>query len=467
METMDTDGRGKALDEGLASVPCRAPEIPPLRESRGYRVSPIRRGLGQQAAPKASVSSAWHTRAAPSPLIRRAMGLPAIILVVVLLVLDPFNSKEGRVGAQEGFQFETYVSKPIRPNQSNWAAGVVQVADGGFLVLAEVFDTTGQTGWPWLIETDAHGTVRWQREVGQDLRDAALRRGIPTSDNGAILVGSARAELNGGGPRERASGWIVRIGADGRIRWQRFVELANVTRLMDIQAMIDGGAIIAGRLRQNGLGPGGMSNRDSAVVMRLDGSGTTVWTRRYERPEGVWADLVLPRRSGGFVVGNTTNGPWLASLSDTGAVSWERRQERLGGVARLLGLAEAADGTLLVAAAQGLTGNESIYVLRLSSDGHLIWKRQIGQSRFCGVSGLWFARTTLVYAVGPTCSGVGKRLWAAALSGVTGTVLTEREFVSDKGVRPEYASATRSGGFAAVGSFFPPENGAWLGIAPF
>lgn len=382
-----------------------------------------------------------------------------VILLLLLALAGGCNTGLAGAGAQQTASVEIYLPHSPQSDQSIAANGVVALADHGFLVLSSILDTVGPSTRAWVVKTDARGKAQWQHEIGENLRDDYFFRGIPTRDNGALLIGSAKGQFSGSQSRERASGWIARLDADGRIRWQHFLELASVTRLMDIKATLDGGAIVVGRLRQNG--------QDAALAAKLDVLGNVVWTRRYERGPAGWADFVVVRRPGEFIVSNSTNGPWLAALGNDGRLLWDRRSREWGNVSRLSALAEVPDGTLIVAAVEGQVGKESVSLLRLSSNGGLMWKRRLAESRFCAVSGIWSDDATTLRAVGQTCPGVEKRVWVGTFSVSSGALLNSWELMPQANAQLAYAAPTPADGFVAVGWFLPPDNGAWLATGSF
>jgi len=127
----------------------------------------------------------------------------------------------------------------------------------------------------------------------------------PTSDGGFVLAGTTSA-----GPHGGTDLLLVRIDATGTVLWTQTYGGAGNESGTSVQQTQDGGFVAAGLTDDAGLGggPGGV------YVVRADATGQLSWQRTYA---GVIAALhgrtvaVRQTRDGGFVVAGTGPGTEL------------------------------------------------------------------------------------------------------------------------------------------------------------
>lgn len=130
-------------------------------------------------------------------------------------------------------------------------------------------------------------------------------------------------------------------------------------------------------------GPSG-SQRD-AWLLRLDGRGDTLWTRRFGGPgdDHGW-DLEVTA-DGTFVLAGfqeTADGDedvWVLHVSDDGSLLWERtvggpEDERAWAVT----LVDSGDAIVLAQTESFGAGAEDIYIVRIGMDGDTAWTRYVG-----------------------------------------------------------------------------------------
>ena len=154
---------------------------------------------------------------------------------------------------------------------SEYAYGVVELADGGFMITGSTTTLTQGGSDLWLLRTDSDGDTLWTKKF--DYHDG-LDRGdnIVQADNGDFVIGGRTwngtyAQLLG-----------LRVDLSGNQIWAgEFGSLSDGEFAESIDKTSDGGFVIGGGK--------GISTFDFYVV-RLDSNGDSLWAARYNGATG-------------------------------------------------------------------------------------------------------------------------------------------------------------------------------------
>ncbi|MHA2192079.1 MAG: hypothetical protein ACXAAR_01485 [Candidatus Thorarchaeota archaeon] len=186
--------------------------------------------------------------------------------------------------------------------------GLVLCSDGGFAMLGGSFSfgpEIGSTTEILLVRTDSSGNLQWYQTYG----GLGYNHGycLLETDRGFIIAGTSQAL----GP------WIIHTDAEGTVTadheyisyalWHRtsgFGTAASMVRCSN------GGYAIAGS--GGGLTP----DQVGGWLLRIDDSGHYLWDQLYSRSErdGLWA--IVESSQGGFVLAGTTARDWEANDVD-------------------------------------------------------------------------------------------------------------------------------------------------------
>jgi len=280
---------------------------------------------------------------------------------------------------------------------------------------------------------------------GEDLAalDAALLPG------GTLVAG--RLERDGGAE-------IFALQLDVRscaaAAWRRALpEGATVEALL---ALADGGVAVGG----HGPGPGGIAD-DDAWIARFGADGALLWERRegeflfvsstFEVPsrERVQALAALP--GGGLAAAGEAdvNGAlfanWLLILTPDGTVAdrLDLPRDDPASSIRLVALAVAADGRLLLAGSQETEGRAVPLAYLFAADGELLWDR-----RYDGSRGRWVSAAAWLPG-GPVLGGQrqgrsGPEAWLLALD-------SQGQPLAEAVLRPSGTAGARLRGLAGTG----------------
>ncbi len=117
------------------------------------------------------------------------------------------------------------------------AEAIVQTTDGGY-ALAGCTSIPGNTPRYWLVKTDSAGIMQWNQSYSESLWNWAYGM-VQTSDGGYVLVGTESENLGGGDAI-----WLVKTDALGNMQWNRNIGNHTSWATSVIQTS-DGGYAIA------------------------------------------------------------------------------------------------------------------------------------------------------------------------------------------------------------------------------
>jgi len=140
------------------------------------------------------------------------------------------------------------------------AKALTRMPDGGF-ALTGVASNNGNPQL-WVIRTDASGNLAWKDVVGGNQSEEG--RGITAFPDGSLAVAGSTDSPDGSGTSSGEDGWLLRYDAWGNRLWDlRFGDGGNQW-LHAVQALADGGMLLAGRLYQSNVGFGAWFLRTDA-----------------------------------------------------------------------------------------------------------------------------------------------------------------------------------------------------------
>ncbi|WP_297503976.1 hypothetical protein [Thermococcus sp.] len=235
---------------------------------------------------------------------------------------------------------------------------VVTVLKNGEILAAGMTTSFGDAkGSVWLLKTDGHGNVLWERTYGTRWNDEPSS--ILVEPNGNVLI--AGTSIHG----SITYGLILSVDGNGNLRWAR--EYRNGMGLVIRSLSYSNGSLYASGYIYLGNGTIG------ALIMKLDGKGNVLWSRSYYRrgffmlggnmvmgPKGSWLSGALVR-----VLSNETTYYGILLHVSNGTLTDVRTY---GPGMALRTLTIAPDGSLLLS---GVTKNNTPLMARLPANGSL------------------------------------------------------------------------------------------------
>ncbi|MCC6726468.1 MAG: gliding motility-associated C-terminal domain-containing protein [Saprospiraceae bacterium] len=285
------------------------------------------------------------------------------------------------------------------------ATGVLQTADGGYIVAGGSVSFDGQVSGnhgvedAWVLRLDAVGNILWKKAYGGSLNER-VESIQPTSDGGYILAGYSQS--NNGDLTDNHGEfdyWVLKIDADGNLIWQRNLGGSLSEYAFDAVQTTDGGYLVAGSSFSSDFDLTGNNGFYDYWIAKLDASGNLDWQKNFGGNGEERAYDVEINANGAFIAGssnsatidvNGNNGGydvWVMKIASDGSIIWS---ENYGGMTedRAFSIIGKADGGLLLSGLSTSSnadvssnyGSKDGWLINLDADGSLIWERNFGGS---------------------------------------------------------------------------------------
>lgn len=331
-----------------------------------------------------------------------------------LLLVGSTRSNDGKLDWREGLDFDMWLAKLSYTGELLWqhslggryhdeGKAAHALPDGSYVVggfTASPELTHGERDI-FAVRIDGLGRVRWQKAYGGSGNED-LHAMIPLSDGGFLLVGET-GSADGDVKRNQGGidAWLVRIDADGRIKWQRTYGGPGNERAVDALVNSDGSFIILASSDAQG---GDISQHWGGTdywLFAVSADGNPSWRRYYggrdnDEPHGIVRDqqnnMYLVGTSfsqDGYLAGSGHRGQgdvWVLALRNDGSKIWSKCYGGLGqdGASQMI---LTQDRNLMVAATSrsrdgvrtGFKGVFDGWLLKISPrDGSLVWQKSAG-----------------------------------------------------------------------------------------
>ena len=297
------------------------------------------------------------------------------------------------------------------------AKSVIKTQDGGYAVVGYTQSMDGDIEGKfnesfdfWFLKFNEFNELEWQKTYGgsDDERASDL---IQTNDGGYAVIGKSKS--NDGDVSENAGYedfWIIKLDSYGSILWEKSFGYSGIDTPNSIIQTNDQGYLITGVLdvsASNGQGSR-LSNVQARHaggdywVIKLNSSGNKEWSNYYGGTFTDTAyDTVQTNDNGYIIVGSSdsidvdiSNNKgnydfWVIKISEFGDLIWEKS---FGGdqVDEARAISQMADGNYLVVGDTRSSnldisqnnGAADLWVIKISSDGSLLWEKTLGGSNF-------------------------------------------------------------------------------------
>lgn len=380
------------------------------------------------------------------------------------------------------------------------ATAIQQTADGGYIFVAfsdsvngDVTQNHGNTDL-WVVKLNESGDIQWQKTFGGSADEYA--RGVQqTSDGGYIVVATT---LSNDGDVTFNHGetdyWVLKLTAAGNIEWQKSFGGIGIDDAYDIKQTADGGYILVGNSYSstfnsditNPIGGG------DVWLVKLDESGTIEWQKSFGGEGDDVGIAVSQTIDGGYVVaahtwsnigavgGHGDNDFYIVKLTSTGTVEW---QTIIGGIGNeyVFDILQLNDGSYVVAGNTTSTDNGIVnhglqdgFVVKLGNNGELQWQKTFGGTEYDGFEDVEKTFDNKIIVSGYTHSyngdvtdyHGGQDGWIVELN-TAGELLWQKTCGSTDGETLEDLKQTTDGGFIMAGAKIPlygnsSTNNCWI-----
>ncbi|HYV91065.1 MAG TPA: T9SS type A sorting domain-containing protein [Chitinophagales bacterium] len=299
------------------------------------------------------------------------------------------------------------------------ATSIQPTMDGGFIVAgyseSNDGDVSGNHGGNygatydyWIVKLDTDVNVAWQKSLGGSYNDVAtsIQQGI---DGGYIVAGYVRSnDGDVSGNHGDFDYWIVKLDPVGNLAWQKCLGGGNYEEAYSIQQTSDSGFIVVGTSRSNGGDVSGNNGVYDYWIVKLNFVGNLIWQKSLGGSTGEKAYSVQQTIDNGFIVAGYSastdsdvsgnhgfHDEWIVKLDSGGNLEW---QKSLGGsnYEEAYSIQQTSDDGFLVAGwsesddgdVSGNHGNGDIWVIKLDTNGNLVWQKCLGGTNGDGASSI-------------------------------------------------------------------------------
>lgn len=292
---------------------------------------------------------------------------------------------------------------------------IVPTLGGGYVVLGhtqsndfEITDKTDESFDYLLMQFSEDNELLWSKTYGGSEDDRGVDI-IATKDGGFVLFGfSKSSDIDVDENAGAQDFWLIKTNAEGELSWQKSFGFSGADTGNTLLQTTDNGFLITGVLdvtASNGQGNFKTSEKHAGGdvwVLKLTNNGALEWSRYFggsftDVPFGIVETntneyiIAASSDSEDFNVSNNkgTYDFWIFKLSNTGELLWEKS---FGGseIDEPRGITTANDGNFIVvgdtrSSDQDVTSNNGgadVWMIKIASDGRLIWEKNIGGSSF-------------------------------------------------------------------------------------
>jgi len=250
--------------------------------------------------------------------------------------------------------------------------GIEATADGGVVIVGKTY-SVGSGGSDALIaRVSPEGRLVWQHAYGEWHNDGA-RDIAETGDGGFIVAGSKGGETDG-------DLWGVALDENGEMLWQRTHGTPGEDGAVSITVGDDGGFAVAGYTQRPGL-----NNFDNWII-RLGSNGDMLWQRHFARGVFSAGTAISIAPDGGFFVAGIAqkrtprdSRSSIARLARDGSTLWQQLSGETGSNEAWGAAATDDGGVVVVSAARfGGLGESQARLVRFGADGEVVWSRLLG-----------------------------------------------------------------------------------------
>ena len=375
-------------------------------------------------------------------MLKRHFLSALIWSIFCLLFLGHCSEKERLTPPEIVIKGEVDSSQTIGGSKNEVLKSVIKTADGGYAVLGYTQSNDGDITSKvaenfdfWLLKFDANNTLSWQQTFGgsKDDRGADL---ITTSDGGFALLGFSKSSDNdltsNAGFQDF---WMLKISSLGNLLWEKTFGFSGRDYGTTLIETEEGGFLVTGVLdvsASNGQGNAKFNKQKHAGgdfwALKLTAGGDLEWSKYYG---GSFTDTPLG------VVKTANNGFILAGYSDSNDVDINNNK-----------------------------GSYDFWVIKISSDGTLLWERSYGGSEIDEARAICATHDGNFIVVGDTRSSDsditmnngGADVWALKISS-EGNLIWEKTFGGTSFDVARSVSMTQDNGFVIAGSSRSSDNG--------
>ena len=196
------------------------------------------------------------------------------------------------------------------------ANSLVTTSDGGYAIAGSTYPIAGTSDF-WFVKTDEFGNMEWNQTYGGEINEDAYAL-VTTSDGGYAIAGSTSSF--GAGTYDF---WLVKTDSHGNVVWDRTYGMEGGEEANSLVTTSDEGYAIAGYTYSFGTGD------SDVWLVKTDASGNMEWNKAYGDEDFMdEASSLIATSDGGYAIAVYTHSFgaggsdfWLVKTDETGVYS--------------------------------------------------------------------------------------------------------------------------------------------------
>ena len=303
--------------------------------------------------------------------------IKTLVLLLVVVILLGVSANAAQTPLPLKVDDTTLVS--VLPANVDWAktyggasddrAFYALPVDDGFLVVGSSNSAIANTTVGWAIKLDGDGNAvlnkTYLEGFGTELRYAVNLTG------GFLLVGN---EFYSTG---EVHGYVAKIDTQGNLLWKTILSEGTTDKLFSGIAAPDGFAVF-------GLTSSNSNGASSAWIVKLNLNGKEVWNKTYgEQADSTLRAGVLSD-DGAYVAagyidskGDGNYDFYLLKVDSDGSMVWNRTYGGLESE-KAYAMTKAPDGYVLTGEVESTTSSTDAWVLKVDASGNPMWNKTVG-----------------------------------------------------------------------------------------
>jgi hypothetical protein len=283
-----------------------------------------------------------------------------------------------------------------------------------------------------MVKLDANGAISWSKTFGYLGADSGTSL-LQTADNSYLITGILDVTASGGQGNSRNSQrhaggdiWAIKLSENGDLQWSKYFGGSFTDAPFGVVETEDQNFIIAGSSDSADIDISKNNGSYDFWVLKITSEGSLLWERSFGGSEIDEGRAITSTNDGNFIiVGDTRSADkdvsnnhgaadvWIIKMNTDGNLIWEKT---IGGssfdVAR--SVTKTQDNGFIISGSSrslddGFTnqGQNDALLLKIDSEGNLIWKQTIGGSEIDFFYDAVQLNNTTLIAVGETNSSNG------------------------------------------------------------
>ncbi len=257
------------------------------------------------------------------------------------------------------------------------ATSIMQLPDGGFLVIGTTESKGAGKKDYYLIKLNATGKVIWEKTLGGSKND--IPASIMLTDDGNYLLSGSTSSKGKGG----YDYWLMKIAKNGKPIWDKTYGGTKSDELKMLIKTNDTNYFACGYSKSRGNGG------HDCFLIRINKEGKRLWRKAYGAGGRDVAECIIQRPDSAYVFcGYTTSQStgmydfWIAKISYEGKMEWEKKYGDKG-MESARAITQAEDKGYIVCGyvSTEKEPNFNIWIIKLDYQGKKVWERIYGEKK--------------------------------------------------------------------------------------